>query len=817
MAGELIPQTQSGLGSTLTGAANLAQLFLPQNTNTTGSQTTQDNRSSTSTQTGGTTTTTSSTNVSPDAVNALVQSILEGTNGLAAVSSGQRTAGLYGSSTNQLLTNDLIARAAAEGAKLNQSTTQTTVRPDTTTTTQNAGGQTTNSTQAVNRAAPVSGSSVKGAAGVLGALQLIPTDVKNSILSGLGIKVGGKAAAVPTTAAASQDSIAQAYSDPSRGLDIAPGSAAGIGGVGTAGQSGQTVAGVGSVTDQFLGTSAGSGIDLSGGDGAQDVGYSLSGSAAADASDFAGDAANVDTSGLGDTADALGGFLSGVGDTASDIGSSVGDWFNDFDFSFADGGAVSVKGIQQRMNDHVTKKLADGGGIGAAGDTRYGNTGGSGRPMQSSGGSENLFQRTNRTREEAAGTASPQADVMQRGFIPRTEQERQSVFSLIDTVPQLLNALLGNDSSTAVGKADGGSVSRPFEKPKGYANGGSVSSAEDSNVYDLSGVSYLANTGLTAKGPELVHALGAASNDQVVNRMIQDNIRPTDQSDNTSVRDEENTRRVSGAAGGQTRSATQTTPVSETDPSVGGAGVSVGEGIGSVGGISNAIGVSQGVGHAGLSGLASISGIPGLSTVAGLANSQTNSQAIGNMAVAAIGMANPIAGIIAAIINSQIQAMPTPTAAGGNSTADDSTPEGTVTVGESEAVDAEGNAVSGVEGGNAPGVSGTSTTSSGDTDGAGGAGGGTSGAGAGASAGDSADGSFADGGSPGIAVAQTRADPSTTADKIPAMLSEGEYVLPADVVAAIGMPHLDKLVAQLHVPADVQRNSGFRAPAGARR
>ena len=42
-------------------------------------------------------------------------------------------------------------------------------------------------------------------------------------------------------------------------------------------------------------------------------------------------------------------------------------------------------------------------------------------------------------------------------------------------------------------------------------------------------------------------------------------------------------------------------------------------------------------------------------------------------------------------------------------------------------------------------------------------------------------------------------------DKIPAMLSNGEYVLPADTVKAIGKKNLDKVIAKTHTPAAVQR------------
>lgn len=42
-------------------------------------------------------------------------------------------------------------------------------------------------------------------------------------------------------------------------------------------------------------------------------------------------------------------------------------------------------------------------------------------------------------------------------------------------------------------------------------------------------------------------------------------------------------------------------------------------------------------------------------------------------------------------------------------------------------------------------------------------------------------------------------------DKIPAMLSDGEYVLPADTVKKIGVKNLDKVVDKTHTPAAVQR------------
>jgi len=45
-------------------------------------------------------------------------------------------------------------------------------------------------------------------------------------------------------------------------------------------------------------------------------------------------------------------------------------------------------------------------------------------------------------------------------------------------------------------------------------------------------------------------------------------------------------------------------------------------------------------------------------------------------------------------------------------------------------------------------------------------------------------------------------------DEIDAKLSDGEYVIPADVVQKLGTQHFDKIVAKYHVPADVQRQMG---------
>lgn len=47
-------------------------------------------------------------------------------------------------------------------------------------------------------------------------------------------------------------------------------------------------------------------------------------------------------------------------------------------------------------------------------------------------------------------------------------------------------------------------------------------------------------------------------------------------------------------------------------------------------------------------------------------------------------------------------------------------------------------------------------------------------------------------------------------DKIPAMLSNGEYILPADTVKKVGLRNLDRLVDETHTPASVQRKKALK-------
>lgn len=81
-------------------------------------------KSGTETSSGGTTT--KQTILSQDVLNAMLQSALEQNGGLADVVSGQRQAGLYNSTVNTQLTNDLVSRLATQTAVAGAPTVTTT-------------------------------------------------------------------------------------------------------------------------------------------------------------------------------------------------------------------------------------------------------------------------------------------------------------------------------------------------------------------------------------------------------------------------------------------------------------------------------------------------------------------------------------------------------------------------------------------------------------------------------------------------------------------------------------------------------------------
>jgi len=183
MAGTVaaIPQASGGGLSTI---QDLYDLINGRTTTTSGGQTTTS---------GGTSTTQSSEGISQDSMNAMLANALGATNGLAAISSGQRSAGGYSSATNQMLTNDLLTRTAAQIAASNKNVTSTTTTPEKTITT-------------APTATTVGGVTASGAAtsaGFLAALQQLNSTT--GAISGLKKTFFGDSPTAPATPVAGTD------------------------------------------------------------------------------------------------------------------------------------------------------------------------------------------------------------------------------------------------------------------------------------------------------------------------------------------------------------------------------------------------------------------------------------------------------------------------------------------------------------------------------------------------------------------------------------------------------------------------------------
>jgi len=71
-------------------------------------------------------TTTQQTQISQDTLNATLKSALEGNQGLAALAAGQNNSGMYNSTVNEQLSNDLLARLTTDVAKESAPTVKTT-------------------------------------------------------------------------------------------------------------------------------------------------------------------------------------------------------------------------------------------------------------------------------------------------------------------------------------------------------------------------------------------------------------------------------------------------------------------------------------------------------------------------------------------------------------------------------------------------------------------------------------------------------------------------------------------------------------------
>lgn len=105
-------ENQMSSGTSLDAIASLLKMFA-------GTQT----KSS-----GGTETQTTQSGVDEAGMATLLKTALESNSGLAAVTQGQKAAGLFNSSTNRLMTNDLLSRLTAQAALAGADKTTTTVR-----------------------------------------------------------------------------------------------------------------------------------------------------------------------------------------------------------------------------------------------------------------------------------------------------------------------------------------------------------------------------------------------------------------------------------------------------------------------------------------------------------------------------------------------------------------------------------------------------------------------------------------------------------------------------------------------------------------
>lgn len=239
------------------------------------------------TKTVGPSSTTVKSDISSEGINAILQSILSGNSGIQGLSQlaqGQKSAGLYNSTVNQQLSNDLLTKASAEVAKQSAGTTTTT----------SGNTITDNNNQSVAKAPPLTGNTLATAALGLGANALAKKGYKSieDLLSGGsgadlaasanaadasmtgsaftgGNITSGTQSALSAASPGLESSIASASVDPLVSASLGTGEAAGLGeaasvtgdyltagevGVGTAAGAGVAGATISAETAAALGT-----------------------------------------------------------------------------------------------------------------------------------------------------------------------------------------------------------------------------------------------------------------------------------------------------------------------------------------------------------------------------------------------------------------------------------------------------------------------------------------------------------------------------------------------------------------------------------
>jgi hypothetical protein len=175
---------------------------------------------------GKSTTQTTKSNVSAEGVNAILQQILGSSQGLAQVASGQKSAGLYNSTTNQQLINDLITRTSGEVAKQTAGTTATTRQNP------QLGGSTLATAALALGANKILGPSIKGLASKTGVDKW-----GDKLAESLGISAPTDSAAIDTMLSAPASGVgaagAEAWAPASIGAETGMAADAGLATVGT--------------------------------------------------------------------------------------------------------------------------------------------------------------------------------------------------------------------------------------------------------------------------------------------------------------------------------------------------------------------------------------------------------------------------------------------------------------------------------------------------------------------------------------------------------------------------------------------------------
>jgi hypothetical protein len=150
----------------------------------------------TQTQRGGTTRETTQTDVSDEGIQELIRGILEGPGGVQQVGGAARSAGVFDSTTEDLLLGNLYARAASQAELARSPTVRETETPDITTTTEIPGmglGPLAGTLAATTLAAPLVGRASEALAGGGG----IGGIVGSMFRGGGGAAAGGAGAAIP--------------------------------------------------------------------------------------------------------------------------------------------------------------------------------------------------------------------------------------------------------------------------------------------------------------------------------------------------------------------------------------------------------------------------------------------------------------------------------------------------------------------------------------------------------------------------------------------------------------------------------------------